>query len=265
MSVSRLPSRFSLLRATSRCLAAGSGTSRGKAAVILSGCGVYDGSEAQEAVSLLVHLSRAGFEIDHYAPDINTPHTVNHNTGAADSTEQRSVTAESARITRGNVKPVSELASKASEYEAVFFPGGFGAAKNLSNFAEKGPDMTVHPDVASAITAFHEAGRPLAFACIAPVLAAKVLPAGVGITLGQGPQSTAAKTNPDAWPFAGACDAGRAMGASVQEAGLADVVVDETHRVVTTPAYMCGTAKPHEVYDGIGKMVEATMRLMSAK
>ena len=41
----------------------------------------------------------------------------------------RNVLVESARIARGNISPLSTLS--ATSYDAVVFPGGFGAAKNL--------------------------------------------------------------------------------------------------------------------------------------
>jgi len=41
----------------------------------------------------------------------------------------RNVLVESARIARGNVKPLEQLS--AAQFDAVVFPGGFGAAKNL--------------------------------------------------------------------------------------------------------------------------------------
>lgn len=59
--------------------------------------------------------------------------------------------------------------------DAVVFPGGFGAAKNLSDFGFNGTDMRVNPEVERVIKEFHAAGKPIALCCIAPILAAKVL------------------------------------------------------------------------------------------
>ena len=42
---------------------------------------------------------------------------------------------ESARIARSDPTPLTEL--KAADLSAVVFPGGFGAAKNLSDFGFK--------------------------------------------------------------------------------------------------------------------------------
>ncbi len=154
-----------------------------KVAVILSGCGVYDGAEIHEAVLTLLALDRAGVQIQCAAPDVEQIHVVNHLTGKEVSNEKRSVLVESARIARGEIKAVSKL--QASDYDAVILPGGFGAAKNISNFAVKGDQAIVNPDVARFLEQAHQAGKPLGFACIAPAIAAQLFgPKGVRFTIG---------------------------------------------------------------------------------
>ena len=103
-----------------------------KIAVVLSGCGVYDGAEATEAVATLVHLSRAGAEVSCYAPDKPQFHVIDHTKGAPIE-EGRNVMTESARISRGAISPLGEL--REEEFAALVIPGGFGAAKNLCNHA----------------------------------------------------------------------------------------------------------------------------------
>ena len=115
-----------------------------KAAVVLSGCGVYDGSEITESVATIVSLSRLNCHISFFAPDMNQMHVIDHTTGN-EIKQERNVMVESARISRGNIQPLSKL--KAKEFNAIFFPGGFGAAKNLSSFATEGAQMKVHDDV----------------------------------------------------------------------------------------------------------------------
>jgi len=220
-----------------------------RAAIVLSGCGVFDGSEIHEAVSVFVHLSRAGAEVSFYAPDVQAP-VVNHLTGKPEAGQTRSVLAESARIARGKIKPLADL--KAGSADAVFFPGGFGAAKNLCDFANKGAACTVHPEVERVVKEFHAAKKPIAMCCIAPVIAARVLGAedrgGCRLTVGGASDASAAVEK---------------MGARHVASPVEGAVVDEANLLVTSPAYMCDAA-PHEVYEGIGAMVEKTLELAGA-
>lgn len=221
-----------------------------RAAVILSGCGVFDGSEIHEAVSVLIHLSRLGVRWHCFAPDIEQAQAVNHYTGEVEQRRQRNVLHESARIARGksHISPLTDL--EATDFDAMFFPGGFGAAKNLCTFAVDGADCEVEPSVERAVKLFRAAGKPIGMCCIAPVIAAKILGTAAGgegctITLGgEGDAPNAAKK----------------MGAKHVVKGVREAVVDTDNLLVTTPAYMC-EAPIHEVYEGIGKMVEETMRL----
>ena len=121
--------RYAMRQTTSRPL---STVAPKKVAVVLSGSGVYDGSECTEVVSILIHLSSAGYSASCYAPDKNQHHVVNHVTGE-EMAEKRNVLIESARLARGNVAPLSDI--DASLYDAIIVPGGFGAAKNLCNHA----------------------------------------------------------------------------------------------------------------------------------
>ncbi|MCW8859532.1 MAG: isoprenoid biosynthesis glyoxalase ElbB, partial [Deltaproteobacteria bacterium] len=143
-----------------------------KVGIILSGCGVYDGSEIHETVITLLALDRAGAEVVMMAPDMEQA-VVNHLTGETVEGLSRNVLEESARIARGNISDIANI--KASDMDALFIPGGFGAAKNLCDFAFKGPDCDVHPEVARLIREILAAKKPLAAVCIAPALVAKVL------------------------------------------------------------------------------------------
>lgn len=217
-------------------------------AVILSGCGVFDGSEIHEAVSVLVHLARHGASYRCFAPDAPVPQVVDHLTGQP-SGEQRNMLREAARIARGgeNISPTSAL--DASKYDALVIPGGFGAAKNLSDFATKGAAFTIHPEVERAIKAFHAAGKPVAACCIAPPLLAKAVGGGVKVTVGEA---------------GGAADAVNAVGGKHVVKPVTEACVDEDKRVVTAPAYMYGEATPYEVFTGIGEMIDATLSLCGA-
>lgn len=223
-----------------------------KVAVVLSGSGVFDGSEVHESSAVLVHLSRGKADISIFAPDINQMHVIDHSKGEP-SGETRNVLAESARIARGKISPLTSLS--ASDYDAVIFPGGFGAAKNLSTFATEGSSLTVNPDVERVIQDFQKAKKPIGLCCIAPVLAAKVIP-GCEVTVGQ-EQEEGGK-----WPYAGTAGAIKELGATHVPKNVTEAHVDEKNRIVTCPAFMCETHF-HEVFDGIGEMVKNVLKLAS--
>lgn len=215
-----------------------------KIAVVLSGCGVYDGSEIHEAVLTMLALDRAGAEIVCAAPDVEQAHVVNHRTGDVAAGEKRNVLVESARIARGKIVDLREL--HAGDIDAAIFPGGFGAAKNLSDYAFKGAAMTVRPEVERFIREVHAAKKPLGFVCIAPVLAAKLL-GGEQPTLTIG---TDAATAGDL----------EACGARHRNTRVDEVVVDDARRVVTTAAYMLA-GRISEAAAGIDKLVHAVLRM----
>mmetsp|Transcript_40954 Transcript_40954/g.107561 ORF Transcript_40954/g.107561 Transcript_40954/m.107561 type:complete len:256 (+) Transcript_40954:31-798(+) len=227
-----------------------------KVAVVLSGCGVYDGSEVQESVFVLNAISRRGGTYAAFAPDKPQMHAVDHTAGT-EHPETRNALQESARIVRGAVKPLGEL--KEADFDAVVFPGGFGAAKNLSDFATKGPEMTVDPTVAHIISSFHAAHKPIGLCCIAPVLAARVLaPHGVEVTVGSDQES-------EAYPYAGAAGAIASFGAKHVVKALGEAHVDAGNRVATSTAYMCNTAAVHEVGESVEAMVEEVAKMVAGK
>ncbi|XP_069800783.1 glutamine amidotransferase-like class 1 domain-containing protein 3, mitochondrial [Dendropsophus ebraccatus] len=221
-----------------------------KVAVVLSGCGVYDGTEIHEASAILVHLSRAGADVKLFAPDIPQMHVIDHSKGEA-SQESRNVLVESARIARGDITALSQL--KAQNHDAVIFPGGFGAAKNLSSFAVDGESCSVLGDVQRVLQDFRQEKKPIGLCCIAPVLAAKVIP-GVEVTVGQEEEQGGK------WPYAGTAKAIQALGGKHRPKEVHEIHVDRTCRVVTTPAFM-GHAPLHTIFDGIGAMVSTVIKL----
>jgi len=211
--------------------------------VVLSGCGVMDGSEIHEAVSILVALDRRGAKIECIAPDIPQRDVVNHLTNKPED-KSRNVMQEAARIARGKIKNIADVS--ADDFDALIFPGGFGAAKNISTFATDGANCTIEKNVEKLFRAMHAAGKPIGLACIAPVIAAKILGNHhPKLTLGSDPKM--AKTM-------------EAMGATHHPAGDVDVVVDEEHRLVSTPCYM-NDVGPWIVYQGAERMVEEVLRL----
>ena len=218
-----------------------------KVGVILSGCGVYDGAEIHESVAAILALDRAGAEILYMAPDVPQMHVINHIAGEPADGESRSVLVESARIARGDIKNIAGIT--AADIDALIIPGGFGAAKNLCDFAVKGADCTVNTDVSRLVLEMHSAAKPVGFICIAPALAAKIYGRagieGVKLTIGSDKET------------AGAIEA---MGAVHVNCDVRDCVVDADHKVVTTPAYMLAT-RINEVADGIEKLVYEVLKL----
>lgn len=215
-----------------------------KVAVILSGCGYLDGSEIYEATLTLLHLDQAGAQVQCFAPDIPQLHVVNHLTGEP-SAESRNVLVEAARIARGKIADVKT--AKAADFDALIIPGGFGAAKNLCDFALKGSDMTVNPDVLAFARAVHAAGKPVGLVCIAPAMAPAIGGKGTRYTIGND---------------AGTAAAIDATGGVHMDCAVTDCVVDAEKKIVTTPAYMY-SARISEAATGIGKLVKAVLDLAS--
>ena len=217
-----------------------------KVGVILSGCGVYDGSEIHEAVITLLALDRAGAEAVCMAPDIAQMHVVNHLTGEVAAGESRNVLTEAARIARGNIVDIKEVTI--ADFDALILPGGFGAAKNLCDFAVKGPECTVNPDVARLLKATVQAKKPLGAVCIAPALLARVLGPDLAPSLTIGTD-------------AGTAEAMQKMGASHVECPVKEAVVDREHKIVTSPAYMLA-GRISEAADGIEETVRVLLSMI---
>ncbi|CAL8322903.1 unnamed protein product [Merluccius merluccius] len=220
-----------------------------RVAVVLAGCGVYDGSEVHEASAVLVHLSRGGASVKMFAPNVDQMHVVDHLKGGP-TEESRNVLVESARLARGDIQDLSKLLVK--DYDAIVFPGGFGVAKNLCTWATEGKDCSVNQEAKAVLQAFHGEGKTIGLCCISPVLAAKVIP-GCEVTVGL--------ENDDKYPnTTDTAAAIRQLGCTHVSKSVAESHVDEKNKVVTTCAFMCD-APLHEIFDGIGTMVQAVLKL----
>ncbi|NVN90037.1 MAG: isoprenoid biosynthesis glyoxalase ElbB [Desulfuromonadales bacterium] len=216
-----------------------------KIGVVLSGCGVRDGSEIHEAVLTLLAIDQCGAEAVCMAPDIEFPetdHLTMQETGA-----KRNVLVESARIARGNIRNIKEI--KAADLDAIVLPGGFGAAKNLCDFAMKGAAASVNSEVARLLKEMAAAKKPIGAICIAPVVIAAVLGKELAPTVTIGNDAaTAAEIEK--------------TGAVHQECPVTSVIVDCDKMIVTTPAYMLAN-RISQVYEGIGKCVKDVYSLIS--
>jgi enhancing lycopene biosynthesis protein 2 len=210
-----------------------------KFAVVLAGCGVFDGAEIHEAVLTLLAIAQQGASYDIFAPDVNQYHVINHLTHK-EMPEKRNVLVESARIARGKIRPLSQFS--ASEYDALIFPGGFGAAKNLATIAFDGANAKVNPDVEAAVKAMHRAGKPIGALCIAPAVIAKIV-SGIEVTIGDDP---------------GTIDAIRKMGGTHIETTHGEVVVDKKNKIFSTPCYMLD-ATIVDIYQGATNIINEIM------
>lgn len=211
-----------------------------KFAVILSGCGVFDGAEIHEAILTLLAIAQQGASYEIFAPDVNQHHVVNHLTGK-EMPEKRNVLVESARIARGKISPLSRF--DAHDFDAIIFPGGFGAAKNLSTVAFDGPNAKVNPDVEAAVRAMYQAGKPIGALCIAPALIARILE-NVEVTIGNDP---------------GTASTIEKMGGKHIKATHGEVVVDKKNKVFTTPCYMLD-ATIVQIYEGVSNVVKEMLK-----
>lgn len=212
-------------------------------ALILSGCGVYDGSEIHEAVLTMLAIEQQGASYRCFAPNITQHHVINHHTGEVSENESRNVLVESARIARGDVEDLSELYQ--DEFDALIVPGGFGAAKNLCNFAIDGDNYTINEQVLIACKAFAKAEKPAGYMCIAPALLPLIYPKGI--------QGTIGLDNDTAKLIA-------AKGLVHRDSPVEDVIIDPAHKVVTTPAYMLATSMS-EAAIGINRLVKSVIAL----
>lgn len=185
-----------------------------------------------------------------FAPNIEQRDVVNHLKGSP-ADEKRNVLVESARLARGNIQDLAEL--KVSEFDAVIFPGGFGVAKNLCSWAVDGKNCAVNEYVNSTLQAFHGAKKPIGLCCISPVLAAKIFP-GCEVTVGQD------KNVDGRFPDAETASAIAELGCKHICKDVSESHVDKANKIVTTCAFMC-KAPLHEIFDGIGTMVEEVLKL----
>jgi enhancing lycopene biosynthesis protein 2 len=217
-----------------------------KIGVILSGCGVYDGSEIHEAVIALLAIDRAGAEAVCMAPNVAQLHVVNHLSGEVDSKDSRNVLVEAARIARGKIHDLSTVS--ASDLDAVVLPCGFGAAKNLSTFALAGADCSLNPQVERLLKEMFTAKKPIGAICISPVVLARALGKVAPI-----PETSGHDV--------GTAAAIKATGAQHENCPVREFVIDREHKIVSTPAYMLA-GRISEAADGIEKTVRAVISLL---
>ncbi len=208
-------------------------------AIILSGSGVYDGSEIHEATMAMLSIIQQECTYECFAPNINQHHVINHFTGEV-TNEQRNVLIESARIARGDIKPIEDF--DALEFDAVIFPGGFGVAKNLSDFASEGENCTVIPEIKNIILEMNRLDKPIGAMCISPVIIAKVLNNST-LTIGNDEDTAKQIVN---------------MGATHVNTSYGEVIADKKNKVFTTPCYMLDS-NIADIYDGAYNLIKSIL------
>lgn len=212
-------------------------------AVILSGCGFFDGSEIHESVLTMLSLSKKNVNIRFFAPDELQSTVINHITGELKA-EKRNQMEESSRITRGKIEPLSS--ADADKLDALIIPGGFGVAKNLCNFAVKGSDCEINKELLSLVRQMHQQKKPLGLMCIAPVMLPKMLDSSVVLTIGNDKETITQIEK---------------MGGKHITCTVNEIVVDHANKVVTTPAYMLAQSIA-EAEVGINKLVEKVLEMV---
>ena len=214
-----------------------------KIAVILSGCGVFDGSEIHEATLALLNIRKAGASYQCAALDENQFRVSDHKT-KTETAEKRNMLTESARIARGNIVKISQI--NPAGYDAVIFPGGSGATLNFSSFGKDGANAKVNPEIEKLVNAFYDAKKPIGAICIAPVIIARTLASKkVKVSVGNDAQIASAINS---W------------GAEHVNCSASEICFDTANRVVTTPAYML-TDDISEVNAGIEKLVNKILSI----
>ena len=206
-----------------------------KIAIILSGCGVFDGSEISETVLTLLALEQHNLDYAAFAPNIDQHCTHNHLANET-TDEKRNVLIESARITRGKIQDLKD--ADPNEFSGIIIPGGFGAVQNLCDFAIEHRNMSVLPDLQRFVQTLYEQKKPLGFICIAPALITRILGSNITFTIGNDEKIRNEVT---------------AMGGNPVDCASDDIVIDTQHNIVSTPAFM-NAKSLNEIYRGVTKL-----------
>lgn len=208
-----------------------------KIAIIISGCGVFDGAEIHETVLTMLHIEQLGAQYQCFAPDQTQHHVINHLTGE-EQQDSRNILIEAARIARGDIHDLATL--NVDEFDALVVPGGFGVAKNLSDFAFRGPDSKILDTFKETCQSFSTQKKPIAYLCIAPALIGHIHPSGTVATIGNDTDTATAA---------------EALGIKHVACSATNIVVDSQNKVVSTPAYMLANSIS-EASHGIAKAIQ---------
>lgn len=225
-----------------------------KIGILLSGCGVYDGSEIQETIFSMLAVAQAGASYMCIGVNANQHHVINHLTGE-EMNESRNMLVEAARIARGEITPIEQV--QPADIDALIIPGGFGNAKNLTKWAFSGPDGAILPEVKLLLVNMVNVGKPIAALCVSPVVLAKALEgSSIHPTLTIG--STAEDSPYDIQAFEQGL---KQTGSNTIEKTIREVQVDIPNKIVTAPCYMMD-ANMVEIHDNIQQAVNELINLI---
>lgn len=220
-----------------------------KIGVLLSGCGVYDGAEIQEAVFTLLAIDEIGAEAICIAIDEPQYHVINHLTGE-EMKESRNMLIEAARIARGNIREISTVTP--SEIDALVIPGGFGSAKNFTTWAFSGPDGTINPKVKLLIVNMINIGKPIAALCVSPVVVAKAMQDSSVKPL----MTIGSDKEPSPYDIKGFSSGLEAVGSRTEMKTIHEIEIDKENKIISAPCYMMD-ASISEVRKNIRSAIEA--------
>jgi enhancing lycopene biosynthesis protein 2 len=219
-----------------------------KFAVILCGAGNLDGSEIHEATLALLAIDELNCQYQCFASDTAQGRVMNFVTGQPEVNESRNQLKEAARIARGKIKPLTDL--KVQDFDALILPGGFGVAFSLCNFAEKGHQAQIQPEISEIIQVFHAAKKTIGAICISPALIALALKdktQNLTLTLGNEEDASGKEIEK--------------LNCKVIPCKPDEYIIDQENLIVSTPAYMNAT-RISEVKNGIEKLVKAVLELL---
>lgn len=222
--------------------------------ILLSGCGVYDGAEIQESVLTMLAIEEAEAEYFCISVDKVQYHSINHLTGE-EQKETRNMLVESARIARGEVIDITKVDLR--EMDALVIPGGFGSAKNFTNWAFEGPQGKILPEVKLLLINLINIGKPILALCVSPVVLAKAFEGGLFQ-----PKLTIGSTKTSSPYVIEDLNKGmESIGVESIDKSVDDILIDSDNKIVTAPCYMMD-ASILEVRNNIKKGVEALIKLI---
>jgi enhancing lycopene biosynthesis protein 2 len=228
-----------------------------KIGVLLSGCGVYDGAEIQEAVLSLLAIDQMGAEAVCIGIDAEQHHVVNHLNGE-EMPQSRNMLVEAARIARGNITSIQEIVP--ADIEALVIPGGFGSAKNFTTWAFDGPNASIRPDVKLLLVNLVNIGKPIVALCVSPIVLAKAFEGSMThpkVTIGS-------KTGASPYSISDFEDGLTTTGAITVDCPLGEVLIDIENRIITAPCYMMN-ARISEIQENIQAAFAALKNMLDAE
>jgi enhancing lycopene biosynthesis protein 2 len=221
--------------------------------ILLSGSGVYDGAEIQEAVLSMLAVAESGDTYTCIGVNADQFHVINHVTGEP-MNESRNMFVEAARIARGNIVPIQDV--QPADLDGLIIPGGFGSAKNFTKWAFEGPEGAILPEVKLLLVNLINIGKPIAALCVSPVVLAKALEGSdihPSLTLG----TTAASSPYDIEAFSQGLEK---TGATTAYKTVKEIHVDTTNKIITAPCYMMD-ATISEVWKNIHQAVSELKKM----